>query len=255
MDEQTRVAYLDRIGIPVWFATNPLEGALPTPVMMLKAQLEVPACDDASRQQENHPHPFIGPASVTRDEKLISEPRLLDAHTEGRVDIPVEEASRALKALPLHISFAKICVKGGVLILAELGDDRAPGFSAAESRLLRGILNAINWSPSSQGSLDSQVARWPQSKGNNLPTDTKAAGEFLHAYLDAQAQRSNFEVLLLLGDKLEEAYAFSEEDQGPKLTGHRKITGSSLLGMLQMPSKKAELWNNVKHLAKYGHTD
>ncbi|MBV1872028.1 MAG: hypothetical protein KUG83_05725 [Gammaproteobacteria bacterium] len=250
MDEQRRVAYLNGIGIPVWFATNPLEGALPTPVMTFDTQVEVPVCDDAPCQQETHPRALISPVSEIR-----GEAPLLGARIEAQVDKPVEEPPRALITHSLHISFAKICVEGGILILAELGDDRAPGFSATESRLLRGILNAINLSPSSQGSLDSQVARWPQSKGNNLPTDTKAAGEFLHAYLDAQAQRSNFEVLLLLGDKLKEAYVFSEEEQGPKLTVNSKIMGSSLLGMLQTPSKKAELWDNIKHLGKYGHTD
>ena len=261
MEEGKRIAYLERLGVPVWYATQPLEGALATPLCDLEEMFEpsstndFPKTNDANDKSGDTPNRH---AKQDITESLSSPVPLVQEHPSESIfpqasndDANKSHAVQKLKSsAQLHLSFAKISLGKKLLLLVELGDEKAPGFSAAETRLLSAVLTALNLFPDTQGSLDSQVVRWPQLKGQGLPTDAQAAGEFLFAYLEAQHQRSSFDVLLLLGDKLKEAYYYLDDS---RVTGARKYsvtTGSSLYSLLQQPSKKAALWGSIKHFRK-----
>jgi len=259
VDESRRIAYLEQIGIPVWHAMRPLEGALEMPLYN-----PVPASDFANTEAET-----LKPVSVSNETDLsldVTQPGVaeqvseaikigdesLNSESGGKAPVKSDgpgsatSTSNLIDTSQLHFAFAKIPLANGILLLAELGDENAPGFSAAETRLLTAIIVSLHSHPMSQEGLDSQLVRWPQLKGKGVQSHAQAAGDFLSAYLEAQQQRSNFDALLLLGDNLKNVLLATPGDDGFK--GPRVIAGCSLITMLQQTNEKSVLWRDIKLL-------
>jgi hypothetical protein len=261
VDESRRIAYLEQMGVPVWYATRPLEGALETP---LSDPVLVSEYAGSEVETPNSIREFSA-IGLPQDTSLpsISEPvshtikmdgKSLSLEPIGEAPIKTDASGSAPPAVKLndspqlHFSFAKIPLANGILLLAELGDENAPGFSAAETRLLTAITASLQSHPLSQQGLDSQLVKWPQLKGKGMRSDAQAAGDFLFAYLEAQRRRSNFDVLLLLGDSLKRALLGTPDSDGARLKELSVIAGCSLMKMLQQPSEKSVLWCDIKHL-------
>lgn len=259
MDESRRIAYLEKMGIPIWHAVRPLAGALEAPLYDAASasefvNTEVATIKPSSASNETDLPLDAAQPSVAEqrsevvkigDESLSSESR---AKVAIKNDGPgsVASTSNLIDSSQLQFAFAKIPLANNVLLLAELGDEDAPGFSAAETRLLTAIIVSLQSRPMAQEGLDSQLVRWPQVKGKGVQSHAQAAGDFLSAYLEAQQQRSNFDALLLLGDNLKKVLLGSQGDAGFK--GAKVIAGCSLITMLQQSKKKSALWHDIKFL-------
>lgn len=261
MDESRRIAYLEKIGIPIWHAIRPLEGALETPLYNLApasdfASVEAEALKPGSvSKQTDLPKNTAPPGIVEQASKVIKiGDESLSSESGGKAAIKnngpgsATSTSNSIDLSQLRFAFAKIPLANGILLLAELGDENAPGFSAAETRLLTAIIVSLHSRPMSQEGLDSQLVRWPQLKGKGVQSHVQAAGDFLSAYLEAQQQRSNFDALLLLGDNLKKVLPGTQGDDGFK--GPKVIAGCSLITMLQQTNEKSVLWRDIKFLKK-----
>jgi len=261
VDENRRIAYLEQIGIPVWHAVRPLEGALESPVYdpvrvsgLESTEAEVLKPLSISNETDlsiDTLQPSIT-KQVSEAIRVVDEP--LRPESGGKAPITNDGLGRVtsdanlINAVQQPFAFAKIPLANGILLLAELGDENVPGFSAAETRLLTAIIVSLHSHPMSQEGLDSQLVRWAQLKGNGVQSHAQAAGDFLSAYLEAQQQRSSFDALLLLGDNLKKVLLGFSGSDGFK--GPRVIAGCSLMTMLQQANEKSVLWRDIKFLKK-----
>jgi hypothetical protein len=258
MDESRRRAYLERLGVSLWWSKVPLPGALSStisfaekvdvgevetaPTSTLSARAILPTAT-VSKTEPKHPRralsEYLNPVVQTTQKFEIRAKDEIVNKTQ-------DAASLSLTLLPF--AFCKVQLQNGFLLLVELSDVTAPGLSAEESRLLAAILQAIHTTTVGERGFGAQQIRWPLKAGQVQFATFDAARDFMRAYLAAEYQRSPFGGLLLLGNTLTKLCLDDAQEPSVVNNALKVIAGESLKALLEHPYKKAELWQQIKIL-------
>jgi len=131
----------------------------------------------------------------------------------------------------------------GILVVVELEDLYAPGFSAQEHQLFHNILTALGWQPTSMQSL-----KWPMDS-QLLANDQASMEIMLSSFLGAQVQRAGVTRLIVFGAQLSTNFErYFKEHAGPNAIS--KLGLPSLGALLRKPEQKAKVWNSLKPLRR-----
>lgn len=248
MDEHRRRAYLEHLGVALWQSKTPLPGALPS--VLLEETF-------VARELEQEPitrHAITSSKSASLKVENTSPTSLLRTTLTPEFDkkpglmadrISVQDANQPTTTSIPAFCFCKIPLRNGFLLLAELSDSTAPGLSAAEIRLLKAILLAIQTDPLHESAFDAFQVRWPPRTGREQLSSLESARDFLSAYIDAEQQRAPINGLLLLGDNL---IKLNREGliTSPLQKAHIKVMGGeSLRTLMAQPYSKALLWQQI----------
>lgn len=250
MDESKRRAYLERLGLSLWRPKAPLPGALPAIFWQEKPEETASELNPAAPVHVPSSKPHIQKLENALPRAALTVKPELDIKTAYLVDSAVATPGSSQRA-PVSLSavtFCKIPLQNGFLLLAELSDSAAPGLSAAEIRLLTAILLAIRTGPLHESGFGAFQVRWPPRAGREQLSSLESARDFLRAYLEAEYQRAPFGGLLLLGDKLIQLYQAGLLADPLNQANIKVMVGESLATLMQRPYSKALLWQQIKFL-------
>lgn len=258
MEESRRRAYLERLGVSLWWSKAPLPGALPSTISFAEkvdgceVETELTSMDsvrailpaeNAPKTETKHPR-----SALSEDlDPVVQNTQKFEIRAKDEIANKTQNtASLSLNLLPF--AFCKIQLQNGFLLLVELSDVTAPGLSAEESRLLAAILQAIHTKTVGERGFDAHQVRWPLKAGQVQFATFDAARDFMRAYLAAEYQRSPFGGLLLLGNTLTKLCLDDAQEPSVVNKALKVIAGESLKALLEHPYKKAELWQQIKIL-------
>ena len=257
MNESTRLAYLDRMGITVWCARQGssigYESAVATiehehlPVQEVESTVPRLAGKASQRSEVDS-----GKAPVSKPIERTAPPIAAFSSAESIDSAP----SVLIKNLdqdtaltpPVQFCFIRAILSNGYLLLAQASNFTAEDLSIPESRLLSAIILALGLQVEEVETGARQGVSWPQSSGLTSVTGMKEAREFVAAYLESQLRRTKARGLLLLGHKLDALCLGDVQAPTIKSQSINVIRGESLNSLLLDPSKKAALWHSIKHL-------
>jgi hypothetical protein len=252
MDEATRQAYLDSMGIQSYFPRYILPAAkeseqfewlyTETSEAGLKAEPTGQGAQGLQGEQRKTVKPEIpdfkpslkstSPADSAQTAEKAAETKTLE--TDKSV------SSRA-EAEEVRFQLAIIQVNDEILVLALLPYMHASNsLNATQKQLFHNIFNALYAKPVTLN-LDIKPFRWPFSEAPHIEKDASAAKASLSAYLQQLQNRMSFNRLLVMGEKIEN---FLDFEKAYEITICR-----SLDEMLKMPQLKREVWQQLNKLS------
>ena len=242
-----RLAYLDRMGITVWYARHNSTVDFKNPVSDIKSDEVMPP----QRIADTSLRLALDQSEANRIEQATSPVTIISptGSTGSAVSAVIERTSqKEPSGVPVRFCFMTIKLSNGYLLLAELGDPAAGDLSIPESRLLGAIILALGLQTEQVNANARKLVNWPQLAGLTPAAGMKEAQEFVAAYLESQLRRKNASGLLLLGDMLDTLCL--GDIQAPSIESKQiaVINGHSLQSLLVDPHKKAALWHTIKHL-------
>lgn len=255
LNETRRLAYLECMGISVWRSAEQLSGTASAPAhkdmdVVKPVDLSGPIFEEIEKNADETQ--YTAHQSKSQPTYKTRSPGEVDT-TPGESALPAVQLSKpgliTTSEKAFKFAFAKIPLQRNILLLAQLAENRAPGFTGREMRLLLAVLRSIDIEPVSHGSLDSQVVRWPQTSLRSITGNRDAAKDFIDAYLKGQAQRFSFQTLLVFGYDLGNLI---KDDSFPAgRDGIVSIIREHSIGvLLREPEKKSALWQSIKVLKK-----
>lgn len=265
--EIKRLAYLKALGIESWYAPTPLPGALPSPeldwMMYSGEALPEVIADETNTESVSD---FSQTDSVSLDEgaEVSFDAAKLDATTSSssrenlsnqQRDIPqpdVKPEAVSSNSTPLVFTLHVTHIEGKGVILADLQDPEAPGFSSEEFHLMDALLFALGWD---QAKSINTLFKWPYTPNKNIPQGTVEANQAISAYLRNLIGDSDSRLVLLgqhamevVSGKFGEFEAVIKASNEEFSDAERNLVSYSLNEFINKPSLKKHLWQRLSCL-------
>lgn len=252
MNEQQRQAYLEAMGIQVYYPRQPLKNARPSPAY----EWPEPEPANAGAAAEQRPvgdHAGSGPARVVVD---LDDSRR--RRRQSQVDAPVaadqpdarSDAGSAEPALRFRLTYSQPVP--GLAVLSEQPLERTAD-SPEVSQLLHNILLALAVDNAAENRQVEQF-NWPLSEAMPAGEATaEHARQALGGFITMRQQRDGFTNLLVFSSRLAELLPGAARGQTsgdfPARKIHCQVTCvESLYAMLSLPELKKDVWRQLQPL-------
>lgn len=258
--EIKRLAYLKALGVESWYAPAPLPGAAPSPELdwfMYSGE----TLDEAEADQVNSEATLSSlEVDLSSSEKSVSNKieapaQLISVESRSPVEDKREEhqpnsdnESTAPTSEPLVFTLHLTQVEGKGLILADLQDPEAPGFSSEEFHLMEALLFSLGWD---QVKLNNTLFKWPYTPNKNIPQGAVEANQAITAYIDNLVGKESGKLILLGRYAMEMVTGkFGEFDTliATPNDAEKEIVSYSLNELINQPSLKRHLWQRLSRL-------
>jgi hypothetical protein len=251
MQEHSRLAYLDALGVVSWVPRERLVNAVARPMVTVEestsfvADQALPAVDEAALVPEEpvEPQPSVDMARVRKDSPAVDKRASSRSPSPGQALLP---ASPALAPFYLQLWLAGPCAL--LLEISEPGLEKA----TAPYRLLTDILRAAGLPGSPVLLADFQ---WPLTRNPQFDRSAVAASQALSAFVQARLEGKAVVSIGCLGQR-GALLAEADPDVATRLSGREEALeglapvwfAASLEALLVSAGEKAKLWTLLKRV-------
>jgi hypothetical protein len=260
MNEQQRQAYLEAMGIQVYYPRQPLANALASPDYVWPEPAEPqagthPAAGSDSAGKAKAARPASARVVVDLDESRRERRRESPADSaaatqQAQEQAQEQEAANAEPALQFRLAFYR--PGPDLAVLSEL-PMQARADSAEARELLGNILLALSVE-SRDSDWQAEMFNWPLSPDMPAREATEEhARQALGGFITQRRQQGGFSNLLLFSSRLAPLMPGAARDQGTGDFPARKLNCQvccveSLQAMLALPELKREVWQQLQPL-------
>lgn len=238
LNELQRQAYLDAMGVDVYYPRLKLVGAKASVQCEMPVLAKIAASPAVKSVQ----------ADTARVERLASVSELLDIAVNN--ESVIEPAAPALKGSVEEtpsFNLSVTVIPGSLLVVDDCGPEQLR--SRDYQALLQNIVIALGLD---KPVINSQPFQWPEAMKGHNDQSPNAAGQALQAYLARQMELGETRYLLVMGDAASQ-FALNTTVAEGVLAAHgdqsvQQLVTLSACRMLTEPELKRDLWQQLQPL-------
>lgn len=254
INETTRQAYLQAMGVQAYFPRTALAGAKPSPEYDLPLPAQTPAAAMLPEVSAIAASAAVRPEPMARPDGSRNPARpVIDIAPKAkpplRAERPVPVFRHAAKPAAsdepstLRFDLGYLQLAGGVAVLYELPPVAKAADKERARQLLASILRACDLQVLGDSALASQHEgfSWPMPNDLGLPSHDKAGAAALEGFLRRRHDGDRFDELIVFAGVVEPLV----EKIGQQL-GYRQALLASLSAMISLASLKREVWADLQ---------